>query len=163
MTARFQNPQGYSLPKVDSKRRLGGLLASKAIYEYTTDLQAPLTFIDKDGRFRQPDRHLERTDLGSQPPIVQLFIPKDRYLLSVIFHDSAYAHHWTWIKGKDQFYYKTVITRKEADMLLREMVLVEGMMNLPKNKILRAIQIARTKADAAMMYAGVRAGGRFSW
>ncbi len=96
-----ENPQGYTLPKVDSKRRLGGLLASKAIYEYTMDLQAPLTFIDKDGRFRQPDRHLERTDLGSQPPIVQLFIPKDRYLLSVIFHDSAYAHHWTWIKGKD--------------------------------------------------------------
>jgi len=143
----FENAiDGYKLPKIRDKWRFG--IFPKAIYEFTLDEDDPLTFVDTDGTRIQPDRHLAETDMGSVPWLAQLAIPKDRFLLSFLFHDSAYKHHGLYfaVAGSDLFVF-VPLSRKEVDDLLRQMCGAEG---------------AWYQTRAAV-YSAVRVGGWASW
>ena len=125
-----------------------GSFWGKEMYEFTNDDADPLTCC-VDGILYRPDHHY-KTDLGSVPRTFQFILPeyfaKDRYVKSYLFHDSAYNHGGVWVAVNGGWEFKA-ITRKQADEMLRDMILLEG----------------GSKANARLIYWGVRAGGRFSW
>jgi len=143
---RFINPDGYTLTKVDDVRHC--LILSKAIYEFTLDDYAPLTFELADGTLIQPDRHMERTDMGSIPMSLQVFFPKDRFLLSYILHDSGYKHNGLYVQahGEDEFTFMEM-TRAEVDHVLAMAIRAEG----------------GNIFQVSAIYSGVRIGGWGSW
>jgi hypothetical protein len=120
----------------------------KQIYEFTNNRRNPLTCQFGLTLYR-PDHHFF-TDLGSIPLWLQTKLPKyfakDRYPLSYLFHDSAYRHKGVWIFANGVWEFRSV-TRKQADELLYEMLLIEG----------------ASKLNAKLIYTGVRLGGWASW
>ena len=127
---------------------VGGMFG-KQLYEFINDDDFPLTYEDANTNLIRPDNHLI-TDMGSVPKILQARLPgwfaKDRYLKAYIFHDSCYSLGGLWfaIKGGWEF---RKLTRKQADLYLRDMVRVLG----------------GGKCNAWAIYAGVRMGGWASW
>jgi len=143
----FENPRGFRRDKLRNQRYL--LLFHKAVYEFTLDSVAPLTFHLPSGVRIQPDRHLAETDMGSTPASLQLFVPKDRFLLSYLFHDSAYHHgglYMAYPPYSDEFNFQPM-SQFEADCLLRTMVRAEG----------------ASAVGAALIYRAVRLGGWASY
>lgn len=120
----FTNKTGYSLFKLRDERY--AFLFSKAIYEFTLDPDDPLTYTFPDGRRLRPDRHCE-TDMGSTPHLLRLFFPKDRFLLSYIFHDSAYRHGGLFMAKPTSCIFEFVeMTRKQKDLFLLYAMRAEG-------------------------------------
>lgn len=111
MSSFFVNIHGYELQKIWG--------SEPAKYDFSLKAE-PLTYVDSNGRTIQPNRHYV-TDMGSIPLCFQVFFPKDEFLLSYIFHDSAYAFGGFWEQG--EFVERT---RKQTDDRLLEMILVEG-------------------------------------
>ena len=136
----FQNPEGYTLIKVRDDH--SGLIGTIAIYEFTLDYLEPLTFCYPDGGKIQPDQHLAETDLGSVPRWIQPLIPKDRFLLSFLMHDSGYKHHGLYVAGKGggKFMFQPM-TRQQVDELLRQWVGAEGGNWLQRSLIYRAVRL----------------------
>lgn len=136
----FENPQGYEAPKLRDERYL--FFFSKTIYEFTLKPDAPLTFHHPDGSRIQPDRHEMETDLGSIPLTAQIFIPKDRFLLSFFFHDSGYKHHGLWFSqpGQEVFTFR-LCTQWEIDNLLWRMVGAEGGNAFQRQSIYRSVRL----------------------
>jgi hypothetical protein len=100
------------------------ILADTAIYHFTLTPIHPLFFIHPDGRWMQPNKMFE-TDQGSVPALVQLFIPKDRFI-GFYFHDSGYASKGLWVSHDKGVTWKfEPFTRKQLDDLLHDMVLLD--------------------------------------
>jgi hypothetical protein len=136
----FENPQGYSLTWLRNERY--AWLFTKAIYEFQLNLDSPLTFHHPDGRRIQPDRHVSETDMGSVPLTLQMWIPKDRYLLAFLFHDSGYDHGGLYVAlpGQEQFGL-AVMSRLQLDELLRLMCRAQGAWWTTAAAIYRAVRI----------------------
>lgn len=146
MDSYFINPRGYSLDKVRNDRYL--LILKKVIYEFTLKEDNPLTYCSYGIQRIRPDRHLAETDMGSIPLSLQMFLPKDEFLLSYIFHDSTYKHKGLYFENKATGKYEfRELTRAEADRLLLEMIRAEGG-GIVKSRII---------------WVAVRSFGRFSW
>lgn len=135
----FLNPQGYNLRKIRDDRYF--YFFSKAIYEFTLDTQAPLTFRMPDGVRIQPDRHLAETDMGSIPKVAQLFIPKDRFLLGFLFHDSGYKHHGLYFcqPREDRFEFRAC-SQWEIDHLLWRMIGADKGNAAQRQSVYRAVR-----------------------
>lgn len=145
----FINLKGYEAPKVRDEKYCFGLLPPKAIYEFTLNSRFPLTLKFIDGFYYRPNKHFF-TDQGSVPRLVQFFVPKDRFLLSFIMHDSAYKDGGLWkCKEYDGEYKFYKMTRSESDYFLQQMILLEPTPGgLP---------------SALTVWIGVRLGGAFSY
>lgn len=137
---RFENPRGFDLGKLRDERR-GFILAPLTIWEFRLDPEHPLTYITKQGLRIQPDRHVAETDMGSIPAILQPWISPSRFLLSYLFHDSAYHHHGLYVLVHRHGYVYDPMTRKAADQLLREMIRVEGGTRTRANIIYWAVRL----------------------
>lgn len=133
------NPGGYKLVKIADKRVF--LWITKAIYEFTLDEHNPLTFLHPGVGFIQPDRHV-KTDMGSIPVPLQVFWPKDRFLLSYLLHDSAYRHGGLYFSDERYRGYSFVkMEREEVDDLLRYTIKAEGGSRFTRNMIWRGVRI----------------------
>ena len=126
---------------------VGGMFGDP-VWDFWNDKNNPLTLC-LDGSQYRPDNHI-KTDLGSVPRFLQRRLPKwfdrARYPRSYIFHDNIYhtGGVWKFIAGQWIF---CILTRIEADEMLRRMCIIEG----------------ASRANAAMIYYGVRLGGWASW
>lgn len=69
------------------------------------DLPGLLTYQHPDGYYIQPDHHFT-TDLMTNPGPHRWFMPRDRYAIAVIFHDSACNHHGRWVRYDGGSVYK---------------------------------------------------------
>ena len=121
----------------------------KQLYEFANDANNPLTYEDAQGNLIRPDQH-QTTDLGSVPKIMQWICPKyfakDRYIPGYVYHDDAYQNHGWWYAKKGGWNFRKV-TRKQADIYLRQMVM----------------DLGGSKGNAWAIYMGVRIGGGKSW
>ena len=137
MIARFENVQGYNLVKAGTGKNAAGEMVAQ--YLFTLKKKNPLTYHDGKGGKMQPNRKYDGvgkvvarllTDMGTIPKILQLLIPKDKYLLSFFYHDSAWEHGGIWYCAPGFETYSFVeMGRMEANRLLRDMVLIEGAMD----------------------------------
>jgi len=125
-----------------------GWLWGKELYEFTNDDADPLT-VELDGTLYRPDRHY-KSDLGSVPRTLQFILPKyfakDRYVKSFLLHDQSYLFGSIWVAVHGGWENRK-LTRKQADTMLRDTILCEG----------------GSKANARLIYWGVRMGGFASW
>jgi len=136
----FENQEGYTLRKIPSSR-------DPTLYEFSLSRSKPLTFIWEDGSCWQPDRH-EITDMGSLPRLAQLWIPKDRYLLSWMCHDSGYLKGGLYVSPRRGRPYEFVkMPRKQIDDFMFEGIRSEG----------------GTWLQLEAIYWAVRAGGWINW
>ena len=143
--AHFINTQGYKLDKIRNERYM--LIFSKAIYEFNLDARAPLTFVLDTGVMLQPDKHLAETDMGSIPLSLQVFFPKDEFLLSYIFHDSGYKHGGLYVrKVGDGGYRFEAMSREDIDGLLRMMIKAEGGGAIKRAMIYNAVRLGGSKS-----------------
>jgi hypothetical protein len=100
----------------------GILGREKEIYRFIAHPWRPITFVQADGtRIRTCREFL--TDQGSQPPLVQGWLPKDRHV-AVYFHDDMYRSGGAWIAGPGETEFTfTPLTRAQADNFLRTMLM----------------------------------------
>jgi hypothetical protein len=126
----------------------GGMFG-KQLYEFTNDLGNPLTYADKNGNIIRPDQH-QITDMGSVPSTLQYWMPKwfakDRYLPGFLFHDDSYKNNGWWFACPGGWEFRK-ITRKQADLYLRQMI----------------IDLGGSAGNATAIYWGVRLGGWRAW
>lgn len=105
----------------------------------------PIMFVDADGvRYRSPLRSF-RSDFGTIPRIIQLWIPREKFPGSVLFHDLLCDKDGLDVSedgGATWELYK--FRRSQADDMLYHMVLAEK----------------ATHCEAWAMYSGVRG---FAW
>jgi hypothetical protein len=117
-------------------------------FEYQNCLADPLT-CTLDRIIYRTDNHFF-TDKGSTGRLLPLLVPawfdRAKYEKSFSFHDSAYSNGGVWVAVNGGWEFKK-ITRKQADEMLRDMILLEG----------------GSKSNARLIYWGVRAGGWASW
>jgi len=141
-TNQFINIEGYSLTAV---REMSAWWMTVCEFH----LKDPaLAFLCK-GEYRvEPNRHYF-TDMGSVGRLLGLAIPKDRYLLAFLLHDSGYTFGGFWIDGGF-----VKFTRKQVDDLLYYMILVDPVK--PLSSALRAL-------SAKTIWLGVRIGGASFW
>lgn len=149
------NEHGYFTGRFDlTPRPQSGPWWSKTLYDFRLSPRCPLTY--HRGTFRaQPDRHFV-TDGGSIPRIVQLIpaLQKDRYWRAYAFHDSAYRNgcFYVWKRvsclnqstGMVEFtwrYERRALTRAQADLWLREMLLAEGASIVTARVVYRAVRM----------------------
>jgi hypothetical protein len=93
----------------------------KVVYRFILIERSPITFIQRDGTRIRPCREF-LSDQGSQPPIVQGWLPKDRHP-AVYFHDDQYRSGGAWIAAPGNVAFEFVpLTRSQADALLRTML-----------------------------------------
>ena len=139
-------PKGYNCHVTRYEKHF--LFPATAIYSFELTDTHPLFFVHPDGRWIQPNRAFE-TDQGSVPALVQLFIPKDRYL-GFYFHDSGYASKGLWVShngGKTWVF--DPMTRRQVDELLKLMVPLDP--------------VPGSKLEATNIWLGVRLGGWVSF
>ena len=119
------------------------------IYEFQNDPRDPLTYEDSKGNLIRPDRHFY-TDLASTPRTLQMLFPayfaKDRFPMSAIMHDSSYLHNGDFFAVAGGWEFRE-LTRRQADNLLYEMCIAEGL----------------NKTNACLVWLGVRIGGSSAW
>lgn len=134
-TPHFHNPDGYSLRMIPGTRK----------FEFTLSPIAPLTWVDESGREWQPDRHYV-TDLGSIPRIVSWVPGYEPSRLAFLFHDSAYVPvpgrgHGLYARMND-FHHAAFasLTRAQADDLMRQMLISEGVRSSAARVIWAAVR-----------------------
>lgn len=119
---RFENErlnEGYFL-EVDGVE-YGWLGREKMRYKFMANPPRPVTFIQTDGTRIRTCREFP-TDQGSQPPLVQGWLPKDRHV-AVYFHDDGYRSGGLWIAAPGETTFKfTPLTRAQLDRLLHTML-----------------------------------------
>jgi hypothetical protein len=129
----FQNEPvnvGYTLSFAYTQR--GFLGREKVVYRFTAMPVTPIIFVQEDGtRLRTCDTFI--TDQGSQPLLVQGWLPKDRHP-AVYFHDDQYRAGGAWVAAPGQVLYTfQPFTRSQSDLLLRTMLMC-GTYPLSKSK-----------------------------
>lgn len=163
MKPHFENVMGWSIVKAGTGKNSAG----EMVAQYIFTLKDPaLTYHDEKGGKIQPNRKYDGvrkivarllTDMGSIPKILQFLIPKDKYLLSFFFHDSAWEHGGIWYcyPGCDTFVF-VEMSRMESNKLLKEMVLVEGKMdeNIKPGTLKREARWIKKAVDLAAVWAG---------
>jgi len=117
------NPSGYTLR--DTGQFETGFLPWIKVrrYEFVLSRRIPLTFWSQTrGKYIRPDRH-GYTDMGTVPLVLQWAVQKDAFLVSFIFHDSA------WREGGLYFsdayggpYIFQAMHRSDSNALLKEMI-----------------------------------------
>jgi hypothetical protein len=119
----------------------------RAIFEFTSEAVAPLSYETDTGRMIRPDRHFF-TDGGSVPLLAESLIQRDAFLPAYLFHDSAYEHGGLFEcpQGSDIFTFRPY-TRAEADELLRQQIL----------------DLAGTATEARVVWLAVRLAGWVPW
>ena len=86
---------GLSLHYIETQR--WGRLWRKTWWEGQLSLYFPLMWQSTaTGRIYMPDRHEQRTDLGSIPPPLQSLFPHTEAPYAYYCHDSAYRHGGLW-------------------------------------------------------------------
>jgi hypothetical protein len=115
------------------------------LFEFTLDQHAPLTYCDG-GHEWQPDRHM-LTDRGSIPAVVSWIPGFDRNRLAYLFHDSAYTlvrgrGHGLYVRaaGFHEYVFRK-LTRRQADDMMRAMLLVEGVPATSARMIWAAVRV----------------------
>jgi len=143
----FDNPQGYCIRKVRDRPYLG--IFSKAVYQAVMDKEHPLTYHDADGR-RIRTQGVFKTDMGSTPIVTRHFFPKDRYLVSYLFHDDAWRSGGLFVAeaGEDEFNFQA-ISRTQANKLLGLMIKAEGGSQY-------AAQLVKAAVDMAALWLWMR-------
>ena len=133
---RLENPQWQ-----------GGMYG-ETIWDVCSDKEEPLT-VEIDGVLYRIDYHI-KSDLGSVPRSLQRWLPRwferDRYSQSYIFHDNLYNQHGLWVAVAGGWEF-CEFTRAQADEFLYKCLLIEG----------------ASKANAKMIWLGVRMGGWNPW
>jgi hypothetical protein len=132
----FRNPQGYDMRMVPGKD----------LFEFFLDYSDPLTYCDGAGHDWQPDRHF-LTDRGSIPNVIARLPGFSRNRLAFLFHDSAY----NYVYGRGHGLYRRMagfhefsfvpLTRRQADDLMREMLLAEGVAPWAARTIWAAVRV----------------------
>ena len=137
---RWLNQMGYGMRKIPG--------TDPALYDVTLDDDWPLTLLCEDTGWRyQPDRH-EVTDMGSIPRILQSIIPKDRFLLTWLTHDSGYQKGGLYVStSKGEPFVFVSMPRARIDALMLEGIVAEGCLWWERQ----------------MVYRGVRLGGWVAW
>jgi len=143
----FDNPQGYAIHKLKDQPYLGVL--SKAVYQCVINFAHPLTYHDAKGR-RYKTQPVFKTDMGSTPIITRHFFPKDRYLVSYLFHDDAWRSGGLFVAqpGEDDYTFER-ITRTQANKLLGTMIMAEGGSQY-------AAQLVKAAVDMAALWLWMR-------
>jgi hypothetical protein len=99
----------------------GILGREKMLYRCVINPNRPPTFIQADGTRIRTCREFP-TDQGSQPVLVQGWLPKDRHI-AVYFHDDGYRAGGLWIAAPGETEFRFVpLTRADLDQLLRTML-----------------------------------------
>ena len=106
----------------------------KPMYEFWLNPKTPLMYVDNKGQTWQPDLHF-KNDLGSTPPCLQRFFPKDEFLASYSFHDSACKYGYLWMKSVVHApFQKEYMTLFQSNKLLEEMIEAEAKLSEKKYK-----------------------------
>lgn len=158
----YDNDKIGDIPKWSWLAKIGlGKVFTTALYRFTSDHHNPLTLYSPTGIGIRP-RDTFDNDEGSVPLVLQPIIPKDLYLLSFLFHDSAYEDHGLFMRrvfyqddlsGYDDFWDAMPIvinedwefvemTQEQADKLLYLMTGAEGAMAAHRNMIYSAVAVA---------------------
>jgi hypothetical protein len=118
-------------------------------YEFTLSHHTPLTFWSQErGKYIRPDRH-GFTDMGSIPVGLQWLFQKDAFLVSYIFHDSAWREGGLYFSdayGGPYIYQE--MHRSSANGLLVEMIEAEGGMWITRNVIWAAVTVCGRESKA---------------
>lgn len=139
-------PDGYDIHEIRVEERFWW--PDKTIYQFELNPITPLTYIAPDGKRYQPGKVYE-TDQGSVPWLIQRWIPKDRFL-GYYFHDFVYLHGYIWMLAPGEAtWVKRYMDRKDADIMLREMCLLDP--------------FPASTREAWAIYIGVRLGGGKAW
>jgi len=106
----------YGYHRHDTGRRKNG----RAVFEFTLDEDAPMTFQVSEKYFVQPDRH-GFSNGGNVPWIVQWIIPEDLHNPSWILHDIACAdplHRLYFSSSLNGQYVQRRVTSEEAARIM---------------------------------------------
>jgi len=135
MSWRFDNPEGYTLRKIDGTK-------NPIRYDFQLDFTDPLTLVDTvNGSRIQPDRHAV-TDMGSIPTWLQPIIGKDRFLITWLLHDSGYQHGGLYISaGAGKPYEFCPMTRLELDQVMLVGLEAEGCRWITRRLIYRGVRL----------------------
>lgn len=143
---KFVNTGGYVLTKLPRPPRpwyRPFFYNPPAFYHVTIKIDHPLTWLD---RYEARTLAQFTSDKGSVPAVFEWLIRDDAFLLSFLFHDSAY-HSGGWYVHEANGFRFVELTRRQADDILYDMVLAEG----------GSVQQAR------LIWAAVRMGGARGW
>jgi hypothetical protein len=168
----WYNVENYRCPKIGNRphckpsfipARCWPLRVS--IFRFTNDAVRPVT-LELDGMFLQPNRSFE-TDKGSVPLCLAPILPRDRYEVEMIFHDSPYqrldrhgAGYWV-SKSLDGPYTFEPFSRYEVDGILRASmrIPIRADWNEDARDYIINDRDHATAAMAATVYGAVRAFG----
>lgn len=135
-------PHGYFTGRYDLTPLPTAHWWSRTRYEFRLPSSDPLTY--RRGTIAaQPDRHFI-SDAGSIPWLVQAIpaLQKDRYWRAYGFHDSAYRNHCWYVRSRgDHAFQRRALTRGQADLWLREMLLAEGASEVTALVVYRAVRL----------------------
>ena len=143
---KFVNPGGYALTKLPRPARPWYHPVwwnPPAYYHVSMDIDHPLTWVD---RYEARTGSQFTSDKGSVPAVFEWVIRDDAFLLSFLYHDSAY-HSGGWYVHQANGFRFVELTRRQADDILYDMVISEG----------GSVQQAR------LIWAAVRMGGARGW
>jgi len=166
------NTENYKCPKIGNRPHCRPSFipvrywpVRVSLFRFTNDPVRPAT-LELDGMFLQPNRTFE-TDKGSVPLSLSVILPRDRYELEMIFHDSPYQRMEThgagyWVsKSIDGPFVFEKFSRYEVDGILRASMLIDVQANWSEDAGDYVIDDRdhATRAMAATVYAAVRAFG----
>lgn len=120
-----------------------GWLFPKTLYTFRLLYPDPLTWIDRYGCW-QPNRYEEETDLGTVPPPVSLFVPRDYTIRSFVYHDSCWKHGGLWFceTPAGPFRFVPMTLRAGNDLLGRQLP-SEGCDPVRRRLILSGVETGR--------------------
>lgn len=119
----WQQGIGYLLQFSEHQKGLFG--RQTPMYKLELIRDHPLQFRQVNGWLLMPADGVP-TDMGTVKPIVaQYWIPKDRFTLAFIFHDSIYSTGGCWVKRPGHNWEWLEMSRSEADALLMLMCICD--------------------------------------
>jgi hypothetical protein len=127
------------------------------LYEFSLHQDHPLTYVDHRGRQWRPDQHRYTYDGGTIPPPFRWMKNYNAlsYPRSYAYHDSAWDEttdvpgfegeclHGLWMLDpafKDSDWHFVQMTRNETNLLMRDMLLVEGASEAQAKAIYLAVE-----------------------
>jgi hypothetical protein len=133
----FLNPEGYDLVKSVEDSSWW-----KAWFHFTLDPVRPMTYVDPNGQQWRTGFH-QLTDMASIPRLIQVCIPKDRFI-GPYLHDYGYRFGGLYRYNGISFVFNP-LTRRQLDDMLYLQCLADPM--------------PAWRSTACTIWTGVRAGG----